>query len=83
MVQMAACVHALACVGCAAGGEAFRAAAGDAVAVLLVNTLAIDVLLNDHLAQASASHAGQHNTREASADTAALQTMYPSPLSPH
>lgn len=33
MIHMAACAHALACVGGAAGQEMFRAAAGDAVAV--------------------------------------------------
>ena len=33
MIHMAACTHALACVGGAAGQEMFRAAAGDVVAV--------------------------------------------------
>ncbi len=80
MIHMAACAHALACVGAAAGQEAFRAAAGDAVTVLLVNTLAHDVLLNGRTPHASALNTNQHLGLEAfAADAAALQAMYPSP----
>ena len=76
MINMAACTHALACVGAAAGQEAFRAAAGDAVTVLLVDTLAHDVLLNGRTSLAPSLNTNQHIGLEAvAADAAALQAM--------
>ena len=83
MMLMASCVHAVACVGAAAGQEAFRTVAGDAVTLLLVNVLAQDVLLSKRATQASSSTIAHHAQPETSAaDTAALHLMYPPPPSP-
>ncbi len=79
LVHLAACVNALACVGGAAGQEAFRAAAGDAVSLTLVNTLAQDVLMTHHNSTASAS-ALNYRPNQVS-DAASLQLMYTHPSS--
>jgi hypothetical protein len=67
---MAACVHALSCVGSAAGHEMFRTVAGDATSVLLVNVLARDVLLEQSVAAVSGHHDG------AGLEAIELQRMY-------
>ncbi len=67
---MAACVHALACVGAAAGQGMIRTVAGDATSVLLVDVLARDVLLAHKAAAAPGSHDG------AGLDLNELQHMY-------
>jgi hypothetical protein len=74
LVHLAACVHALACVGAAAGQEAFRSVAGDAVSLLLVGALAQDVLLA-HANQPS-SNSASNNFNQHVSDSATLQLMY-------
>jgi hypothetical protein len=64
-------------VGAAAGQDAFKAAAGDAVVVLLVHILAQDVLLPNRAAHKSSSSTTHHSANEAwVSDAITLQLMY-------